>query len=143
MNGNGEAVAGTYRAPVAPQSQLPALPGLASARKSRVIIDTITNRVYMRGPGDYDLKACLPPGAQRLDCTYAPSGHVMLPCAEFGKAAHEPKGDGALNLQKPLAFPAQPEVAASSTGVPSRGRSSDQPPGAAGPGGSAVVRAPG
>ena len=76
-----------------------------------MIIDTITNRVYMCGPGNYDLEACLPPGTQRLDCTYAPSGHMMLPCAEFARAASEPQGDGAFNLQKPLAFPVSPAVA--------------------------------
>eukprot|EP00969_Alexandrium_andersonii_P180544 7979065-Alexandrium_andersonii.AAC.1 len=66
----------------------------------------------MCGPGDYDLEACLPPGTQRLDCTYAPSGHMMLPCAEFGQAAREPRGDGAFNLQKPVAFPVSQEARA-------------------------------
>eukprot|EP00969_Alexandrium_andersonii_P314484 13892497-Alexandrium_andersonii.AAC.1 len=55
------------------------------------------------------------PGTQRLGWTYAPSGHVMLPCAEFRRGPCELKGDGALNLRKPPAFPAQNEVAASSS----------------------------
>eukprot|EP00969_Alexandrium_andersonii_P361010 15456634-Alexandrium_andersonii.AAC.1 len=81
MSGDGSPIEGTYETPTVPHSTLPALLGLASARQSRMIIDTFTNRVYMCGPGDYDLEARLPPGTRRLDCSYASSGHMMLPCA--------------------------------------------------------------
>eukprot|EP00969_Alexandrium_andersonii_P247422 10933532-Alexandrium_andersonii.AAC.1 len=56
----------------------------------------------MCGPSDCDLEAHLPPGTQRLDCTYAPSGHVMLPFAEFGHRAAE--HGGAFRVQAPLAL---------------------------------------
>eukprot|EP00969_Alexandrium_andersonii_P326520 14427056-Alexandrium_andersonii.AAC.1 len=60
----------------------------------------------MCGPGDYDLEARLPSGTQRLDCTYAPSGHMMLPCAEFGhRGSSAAEHGGAFRVQAPLALP--------------------------------------
>ena len=74
---------GTFDAPAVPGSQLPALLGLNAARASRTIIDTTSRIIYMAGPGDYDLMQALPPGAQQFQCVLAPSGDMMIPCAEF------------------------------------------------------------
>eukprot|EP00969_Alexandrium_andersonii_P232748 10276287-Alexandrium_andersonii.AAC.1 len=66
----------------------------------------------MCGPGDYDLEAHLPPGTRRLDCSYASSGHMMLPCAEFGRKADD--DGGAFRVEAPIALsgPLQPVLAA-------------------------------
>ena len=92
-------MSGTYDTPTIPNSQLPALLGLTAARNGRVIIDAARNRVYMVGPGEYDLLTALPPGTQSYDCVYAPSGHMLLPCAEFGQGRRR---DESLTQQVPL-----------------------------------------
>ena len=61
---DGNTVAGTYDTPTVPNSTLPALLGLAAARQSPMVIDTINNIVYMIGSGEYDLLSALPPGTQ-------------------------------------------------------------------------------
>ena len=65
-----------------------------------MIIDTTTNEVFMVGPGNYDLMAALPPGTTQFTCTIAPSGHLMLPCAEFGRVPPR-----AAQLGRTLALP--------------------------------------
>ena len=102
---DGNAITGTYDTPTVPNSTLPALLGLAAARQSRMVIDTINNTVCMIGPGEYNVLSALPPGTQRFKCETAPSGHLMLPCADFSVAAASQQGG--LNLQRELALPVQ------------------------------------
>ncbi len=66
-----------------------------------MIIGTLTLRVHMCGPGPYELEKILPPGTQSFQCELAPSGHMVLPCAEFG----EESGQTALAQQ--IALPAE------------------------------------
>ena len=88
--------------PTVPNSALPALLGLTAATERRVLIDTITQKVYMLGPGDYDIMKALPPGSTCFQCEKAASGHLMLPCAEFSRAAERPRGG--LQLESELAL---------------------------------------
>ena len=66
-----------------------------------MIIDTAANVVYMAGPGDYDILQHLPPGTRKFNCVTSPSGHMMLPCAEFA-VAQEERHRGTLQLQRQL-----------------------------------------
>ena len=99
---------GTFETPTVPNSELPALLGLETIKKCRMLIDASRNQVYMIGPGDYDLMRHLPPGTQRFDCVTAPSGHMMLPCAEFANALRLDKHGGTLRLKQPIALPVNP-----------------------------------
>ncbi|MFM7982511.1 MAG: hypothetical protein ACKPKO_24635, partial [Candidatus Fonsibacter sp.] len=91
-----------------PRSQLPALLGLNAARESRMLIDTMRNAIYMVGPGDYDLMQALPPGTQQFNCILAPSGHMMIPCAEFlDPTKSDSVGRGILQLMPQLTLPVE------------------------------------
>ena len=108
MNATGQRVTGTFDTPTVPHSQLPALLGLNAARESRMIIDTMRNTIYMAGPGEYDLLQALPPGTQQFNCILAPSGHMMIPCAEFASSTVlESTGRGRLQLTPQLALPVE------------------------------------
>ena len=82
---------GSINLPTVSKSDLPGLLGLATLKKRRTIIDTVTGKLYMMGPGDYDLLKAMPPGTDVFQCEYAPSGHMILPCAEHAKG--EPRKD--------------------------------------------------
>ena len=77
-----------------------------------MIIDTTRNAIYMAGPGDYDLMRALPPGTQPFNCALAPSGRLMIPCAEFQNPT-EQGIRGRLRLTPELALPVEvvPEAA--------------------------------
>ena len=108
MNATGQRVTGTFDTPTVPHSQLPALLGLNAARESRMVIDTMRNTIYMAGPGEYDMLQALPPGTQQFNCILAPSGHMMIPCAEFpSSTALETTGRGRLQLTPQLALPVE------------------------------------
>ena len=108
MNATGQRVTGTFDTPTVPRSQLPALLGLNAARESRMIIDTMRNTIYMAGLGEYDLLQALPPGTQQFNCILAPSGHMMIPCAEFpSSTAPDLTGRGRLQLTPQLAIPVE------------------------------------
>ena len=49
----GKRALGTFEAPLVP-GDVPALMGRVSLQNARTLIDTITNKVYMLGPGDYE-----------------------------------------------------------------------------------------
>ena len=62
----------------------------------------------MAGLGEYDLLQALPPGTQQFNCILAPSGHMMIPCAEFpSSTASESTGRGRLQLTPQLALPVE------------------------------------
>ena len=102
VNGDGNPVIGTYDVPTVPNITQPALLGLTAAREAIMLIDTISNRVFMVGPGNYDLMRHLPPGTQQFRCETAPSGHSMLPCAEFSRATTSSRGH--LQLEQQIAL---------------------------------------
>ena len=106
LHAEGRLVTCTFDTRTVPGSQLPALLGLNAARESRMNIDATRNAIYMAGPGDYDLMRALPPGTQQFNCVLAPSGNLMLPCAELQNPA-EQGHRGRLRLTPELALPAE------------------------------------
>ena len=78
-----------------------------------MLIDTTKQKVCMIGPGDYDLMKALPPGTTCFQCEKAHSGHLMLPCAEFGRAAA--RNRGGLQLEPELTLPVQEQTGGSSS----------------------------
>ena len=66
-----------------------------------MLIDTMRNTIYMVGLGEYDLMSSLPPGTQQFGCVVAPSGPMMIPCAEF-QVAQEAANRGRLQLTPQL-----------------------------------------
>ena len=72
---------GTYTAPELPDSRVPALWGQRSMKAKRTLIDTFTGRIYLVGPGGYELK--LSPGSVKHDLVESSAGHLMLPCSCF------------------------------------------------------------
>lgn len=84
---DGSFLAGSFETPTVDDSMLPALLGLHTTRSNRGIIDTRTLRLHFCGPGPLDLEKVLPPGSYSIQCELSPSGHMVIPCAEF--AAHD------------------------------------------------------
>ena len=72
---------GTYTAPELPDLRVPALWGQRSMKAKRTLIDTFTGRIYLVGPGGYELK--LSPGSVMHDLVESSAGHLMLPCSCF------------------------------------------------------------
>ena len=87
-----------------PNSELLALLGLDTCRQQRAIIDTNKNKMYLVGPADYDLEQLLPAGTECIDLEVAPSGHLVIPCAEFDSLDAAEKRGG-LVLEKEVALP--------------------------------------
>ena len=105
-------IKGKVDMPIIPDSGLPGIVGLASLRNSRSILDTISNRWYLLGPGDYDLPAHLPPGTRCVQCEYAPSGHMVARCDRFTEA--DAQGTrGSLDLEPQIALHAKEEASSS------------------------------
>ena len=77
----GDGRLGTFTAPELPNSKVPALLGQRSMKEKRCLIDTFTGRIYLVGPGGYELK--LSPGSVQHDLVESSAGHLMLPCSCF------------------------------------------------------------
>ena len=87
---------GKINIPTVNNSDLPGLLGLTALRKNRAILDLNTLKLHFLGPGDYDLASALPPGTDTFQGEIAPSGHLVIPCAEFGPK--EPSEESSLTL---------------------------------------------
>jgi hypothetical protein len=83
---------GTFRTPVLPESDLPALWGLVSLEKLKAIIDVGSRRLVIPGPGGF--KMVMSPGSKSYPLEKSPTGHLLLSCCEWEKA----KGSGTLQL---------------------------------------------
>jgi hypothetical protein len=90
---------GYFKTPVVPDSPLPALLGLQSLTENRAVLNLITKELYILGPGEDDLRKHLPPGSKVIKCETAPSGHLMIPCAEF-TGLDQAEKTGGLELQE-------------------------------------------
>ena len=88
----GGSIKANFDTPVIPGSELPALLGLDTVRGCRGIIDTNTLRLYLLGPGDYDLAKALPPGTECIQGELSPSGHFVIPCDSYDKEIPEKGG---------------------------------------------------
>ena len=75
---------GQYQAIVV-EGELPALLGLDALTRHHAIICCETKRLIFPGPGGY--KLALSPGSKILRLYTAPTGHLMLPCAEWNRQA--------------------------------------------------------
>ena len=82
--------------------------GRVSLERQRTLLDCVTHKVYFLGPGDYQesLEDALPPGTRNFQGEIAPSGHWMLPCADF-KSERSYDDISGLKLQPALSFPTQ------------------------------------
>ena len=58
-------------------------------RERRCIVDTFSNKLFMVGPGGYEIR--LSPGSEVYDLLDSEAGHQMLPCSQFakGKKPHQ------------------------------------------------------
>ena len=79
--GTGDGRIDNYEAPELPDSKTPALLGQISMRKLRTLIDTFSHKMYLVGPGGYEIR--LSPGSEMLPLEESPMGHLMLPCSRF------------------------------------------------------------
>ena len=52
-------------------------------KKLRTLIDTFTGKMYLVGPGGYEIH--LSPGSEVHDLEESAAGHLMLPCSRFGR----------------------------------------------------------
>jgi hypothetical protein len=77
-----------YSSPSVPGSALPALLGLKSLVGHRAVIDCITKKLYLAGPGGIAIDPS--PGTEIFQLEQAPSGHLLLPVNSFGKATRQP-----------------------------------------------------
>jgi hypothetical protein len=99
-------ISATLKTPTVPNSDLPGLLGLQSLRQARTIIDTETNKLYMLGPGDYDMMKIMPPGTTVVQLEESPSGHLMMPCDQYNQFDIEQR-NGGLVLDKQISLPVQ------------------------------------
>ena len=74
-----------YVAPELPDARTPALLGQRSMKKLRCLIDTFTGKLFLVGPGGYEIR--LSPGSEVHGLEESPAGHLMLPCSRFGSQA--------------------------------------------------------
>ena len=88
---------GVLNIPSITDSSLPGLLGLQSLRKNRAVLDFNTLKLYFCGPGDNSIESSLPPGTDIFQLELAPSGHLVLPCCEYGGPL-QAGGDSSLTL---------------------------------------------
>ena len=79
---------GTFKAPVIPDSPLPALLGLRTLTKMRAVIDCFHRRIVFVGEGGYKMQ--LSPGSVSYKLESAVTGHLLLPCQCWSKAKLQP-----------------------------------------------------
>ena len=96
---------GIFEAPMI-EGDMPALMGRLALQRERTLIDIVTNKVYMMGPGDYSeaLESAMPPGTRCFQAEIAQSGHMMLPCAAYDSGTIY-KGEQGLKLHSELKLP--------------------------------------
>ena len=98
---NGHRITGDITLPTVYESSLPGLMGLRSLQNLRALIDFQTLRMYLLGPGDYDLAAAMPPGTNVIQLELGPSGHLYMPCCEYDAPLPDrPKRDMSLLASK-------------------------------------------
>ncbi len=88
---------GDFTFPAVNDSNIPGLLGLFTLKRLRPILDTVNNKLYCLGPGDFDLAAAMPPGTECFDLDTAPSGHLLLPITKYAELEKQ-KANGSLNI---------------------------------------------
>ena len=77
---------------------VPGLLGLETLENQLCILDHVHHKLYCCGPGDFDLKTCLPPGTEEYQLTHAPSGHLILPTDKYAEFDRR-QAQGNMNLE--------------------------------------------
>ena len=72
-----------YRASELPNSATPAILGQNSLAEKCCLVDCAQKRMYAVGPGGYEIR--LSPGSVMYPLKTSRAGHLMLPCAEYGR----------------------------------------------------------
>ena len=81
---DGRSVEGTFTTPTVNESSLPALLGLQTLIHLGAILDFRTKQLTFTGPGG--TKISFSPGSDTFQLFQASSGHLMLPCCQYGVA---------------------------------------------------------
>ena len=71
----------SYKAPVVPDSDIPALWGKRSLKHNRAVVDMINSKLYLCGPGRVQFTP--PPGTLTFNLEDSKSGHLLLPVSHF------------------------------------------------------------
>ena len=85
---SGNITSGSFTTPTIPNSDLPGLLGLDSLESMSAIVDFGARKMYIPGPGGVEMPKALPPGTDTFQLQKAPSGHLLLPCTNFGSGAN-------------------------------------------------------
>jgi hypothetical protein len=95
--------AGTYTAPVIPDSDLPPLLGMRTLEGRQAILDCGNHRLIMPGPGGVHIQ--LSPGSLVFPLEKSSSGHLILPITNFPKEGKKTAEDERLAFatSRPLA----------------------------------------
>ena len=83
----GPPVAGTFTAPEIESDKVPALLGLKALTRMKGIMDMGANRLIVPGPGGIEWR--MSPGTVVYPLEPTHSGHLLLPCSEFGRRPAE------------------------------------------------------
>ena len=70
-----------FVAPELPDARTPALLGQKSMKALLTLIDTFTGKMYLVGPGGYEIRLSHESEVHELE--ESPAGHLMLPCSRF------------------------------------------------------------
>ena len=85
-DGQGQAAIHPMTVPMVHESNLPCLWGLTSLTNNRAIVDLVSNKLYLVGPGDVQIT--LPPGTTTIAMEREPrSGHLIVPCDMYEEAS--------------------------------------------------------
>ena len=107
------ALVGLYRAPTVDDNALPALLGLKTLLERRAIIDLTRMQISFTGPGESRID--FSPGTDTFAMMQAPSGHLMLPCCEYGAASSSSSSPTDLILHTSASSSSSASTAAPST----------------------------
>jgi len=80
----GGTIDGDYIVPIVPDSDLPAIMGLNTCQRLRVIIDCGNHVMHVPGPGKVEMQ--LPEGTESVDLKTAVSGHYMVPVSAYNQS---------------------------------------------------------
>ena len=113
----------SYTAPtVGGNVDLPPLLGLRALTEHRAVIDCGLKQLHLLGPGEVQL--ILPPGSESYQLEAAPSGHLILPCGDYGRIGDALVGHTADTGQRlaprapPLALHMKPPAEGGAAPVP-------------------------
>ena len=94
---DGAALLGTYTTPtINGPSNVTGILGLLAIRGRKGIVDTGNNKLYFPGPGGAQIQ--LSPGSETYELVERPTGHLLLPCCQYGLLKQNQKSERDLTL---------------------------------------------